>query len=87
MRRACRKSFRNIVHQFSFCSLTHSSWANALYHEKRGKGQTHSSALRSVGDKWLKIIYHLWSKKILYDENIYLAARMRQQFQEVSIVT
>jgi len=83
MRRACRMSFRDTMHQFSFCSLTQSSWTKAFYDQQKAKGKTHASALRSLGDKWLKIIHHLWEKKEVYDENIYLAARLRQQLQEV----
>ena len=86
MRRACRKSFRDTMHQFSFCSLTQSSWAKAFYDQQKAKGKTHASALRSLGDKWLKIIHHLWQKKVSYDENVYLASRMRHQLQGVSAV-
>ena len=84
MRRACRLSFRNTMHQFSFCTLTQSGWSKTFYDQQKAKGKTHASALRSLGDKWLKIIHHLWQKKISYDENIYLASRMRHQLQEIS---
>jgi transposase len=79
IRRACRKSFRDTMHQFSFSSLQRCSWARALYDEQKSKGKTHGSALRSVGDKWLKIIYRLWQDRTLYDEKIYLAQRMKHQ--------
>ena len=82
VRRACRKSFRDTMHQFSFCSMKKSAWARALYDQHRAKGKTNASALRAVGDKWLKIIYHLWKEQKPYDENVFLAARMRYQLQQ-----
>jgi len=84
MRQACRKSFRDAMHMFSFCSLTKSSWARALYDQQRAKGKNAHAALRAVSDKWLKIIHHLWKEKELYDENIYLAHRMRHQMKEAA---
>ena len=81
-RRACRKSFRDTMHQFSFCSMNQSTWARALYDQSRAKGKTNASALRVVGDKWLKIIYHLWKERKPYDENVFLASRMRYQLQQ-----
>lgn len=82
IRRACRKTFRNTMHQFSYCSLKQNSWAKVTYDQQRAKKATHASALRVVGDKWIKIIYQLWKKGIPYDENIFLASRMRHQLQE-----
>ena len=79
MRRACRKTFRDTVHQYAFCTLRLTPWAKAFYDQQRAKGKNHSVALRALGDKWLKIIYHLWKEQIPYDENVYLADRMRGQ--------
>lgn len=79
MRRACRKSFRDTMHLFSFCSLAQSSWSQSLYEQKKSQGKNHASALRSVGDKWLKIIHRIWMDRIPYDENVFLANQMRHQ--------
>lgn len=84
VRRSCRKTFRDTMHQFSFCSITQSSWAKTLYVQKKAQGRSHAAALRVVGDKWLKIIYRLWKEKACYDENIYLAGRMRHQLQQAA---
>lgn len=86
MRRACRMSLRDTMHQFSFCSISQSSWAKTFYDQQRAKGKTHASALRALADKWLKIIHHLWEEQIPYNEDTYLAARMRQQIQEVTAI-
>ena len=85
VRRACRKSFRDAVHQFAFCSTNQSAWAKHFYQQQRARGNTNASALRALGDKWLKIIYRLWKDRVPYDENIFLAARTRQAFHQVPV--
>ena len=84
MRRASRKTFRDTVHQFSFCTLRLTPWAKTFYDQQRAKGKNHSVALRALGYKWLKIIYHLWKEQVPYDENVYLADRMRHQLRLAS---
>jgi transposase len=81
MRRACRMSFRDTMHQFSFSSLQHSLWARHHYDALRARGAAHAAALRGVSDKWLKIIYHLWTTQQKYNEDVFLAARQRHQLQ------
>ena len=80
-RRACRRSFRDTMHQFSFCSMEKSGWAKAFYNTQRDHGRNHATALRALGDKWLKIIYRTWKDRTRYDEKIYLAQRMRHQLK------
>ena len=82
MRFSCRKTFRNVVYQFAFSSLTRSSWAKNFYDCQRTKGNSHTKALRSLGNKWLKIIFHLWKDHIPYNEDIHLANLMRYQFAQ-----
>lgn len=79
MRFACRKVFRNIMYQYAFTSLQKSLWAKNFYYNQRAKGKTHTQALRALGNKWLKIIFHLWKNNLIYDENRHLADIMRQQ--------
>lgn len=73
LRRACRKPFRNVVHQFAFCSLRESKWARQFYDQQITSGKTHAEALRALGHKWLKIIFRLWQDRVLYDESYHLA--------------
>jgi len=84
-RRACRKSFRDTMQQFSFCSMNKSVWARDLYDRLIAKNKSNPAALRAVSDKWLKIIYHLWKNRIPYDENRYLADRMRSQLRRSAV--
>lgn len=85
MRFACRKVFRNVVYQFSFSTLTQSAWARKFYDCQRAKGNTNTKALRSLGNKWLKIIFHMWKDGVAYDENRHLADIMRHQLNAPSV--
>lgn len=68
MRQACRRSFRDTMHQFAFTSINESEWARALYDRQRDRGKRHSHALRVVGHRWLSVIFTLWKKREYYDE-------------------
>lgn len=69
MRRACNKSARAILFRFAFASMLFSKWARSYYDSQRSKGKTHSVAVRSLSNKWVKIIYKIWKDEIFYDEN------------------
>lgn len=84
IRFACRKFFRNTMYQFAFSSLKQSLWARNFYNSQRTTGKTHTQALRALGNKWLKIIFHLWKNNLHYDENRHLADIMRQQLTVVA---
>lgn len=70
MRRACKKSVRNLLYFFAFSSLKHSGWARSYYDQQRKKGKTNSVALRSLSDRWLRKIYFLWKNEVKYDESV-----------------
>lgn len=70
---ACNKIFRNIVDQMAFSSLNRSLWAKNYYNQQRKNGKSHHSALRSLANKWLKIIHRLWITNTTYDEDYHLA--------------
>lgn len=76
-RRACKKQLRHALHLFAGCSLPRSDWAHDLYHEQRKQGKRHAEALRVVAHKWLKIIFAMRTTRTLYDEQRFLAARVR----------
>ena len=67
MRKACNKYARAILYRFSFCSLTHCTWARAYNDEQSKRGKTNSVALRALSNKWVKIILKLWKDEIIYD--------------------
>jgi len=85
MRWACRKPFKNTLYQFSFSSMNESVWAQRYYEEQRKKGKTHTEAIRALGNKWLKIIFHLWKNNLTYNEDKHLADIMRCQLKKISV--
>ncbi len=67
-RRACQKHFRTVMFQFAHNSLLKCEWARRCYDLARARGQNRARALRTVGQKWLRIIYRMWQDGVPYDE-------------------
>ena len=45
-----------------------------IFNRARDRSMTHPKALRSLGAKWLKIIYRMWVERKPYDERLYIAS-------------
>ena len=75
----CDREFRRIVQQFAVCSLTESTWARAYWHEIRPGCRSDSHAHRILANRWLAIIWALWHKGELYDEQYHLRQRMERR--------
>jgi len=78
LRRACNKVLRATVHLWANASRFTSEWAQAYYARKRTEGQSHASALRCLGKRWLKILWKLWQEGQAYEEAKHLA-NLRQR--------
>jgi transposase len=76
-RKGCNKVYRDFVQLIAFSSITKSEWCNQYYRQHRKKGQSHSQALRCLANTQLRILFAMWKKRIPYDENIYLAQKLR----------
>jgi Transposase/Transposase IS116/IS110/IS902 family len=76
-RLAYNRHLGEAVHQWAFCSLTKSAWAREFYDEKTAAGETHNSALRKLGNRWLEILWHCLHKGVLYDEATHTANRQK----------
>ena len=81
-REACNKVYRNFVYNIAFSSLTKAGWVKAYYDNHRSKGHSHPHAIRCLANLELKILFSMWKNKTLYDENIYLAQKSRQQMKK-----
>ena len=77
-RRACSKPFRELMHQFGFCSLRWCPWARAYYDAKRAQGKRHAEALRCLGCVWLRIIHAMWRSRTVYNERMISAVAVVQ---------
>jgi transposase len=82
LRWACNKYFRATVHLWADLSRHSCAWAQAYYQHKREQGKNHATALRCLGQRWLKIIWKMWQTGTRYDE----ALHMRNQIKHGSWV-
>jgi hypothetical protein len=76
-RLACPKFLLQTFHEYARCSLRKSIWAKAFYDMLRERGKSHHTALRSLGFKWIRIMYRCWHDRIRYDEAQYIQALRR----------
>ena len=83
-RYGCNRFYRNVFHQFAFCSLRRSQWAKEYYRRKRLEGKKHHHALRCLADLWVKITYAMWHNQELYNEQKHLASIARFWLQNDS---
>ena len=72
VRRACNKSLRHAMHLFADKSRERSPWAGTYYETQRQRGKSHAQALRSLGQRWLKIIWKMWQSHTCYDAQLHL---------------
>jgi transposase len=76
-RLACNGYLRDAVQQWAFCSLRRSGWARQFYDTHRARGKTHHAALRTLGNRWLEVLWHCLTRNIAYDENTHASNRNR----------
>lgn len=76
-RLACNGFLRDAVQQWAFCSLKRSGWAREFYDEQRAKGKGHHAALRTLGNRWLEVLWHCLRKGVMYNEAVHVANRNR----------
>jgi transposase len=72
MRSACVKPWRRTFRDWSFASLTHSSWAWAYYQYRRRQNHGYETILRGLAQKWAKILYAVWASGQAYDEQLHI---------------
>jgi transposase len=67
MRYACKRRLREAVYHWARTSIQHDAIARAYYQQLRLRGHNHARALRSVGDRWLRILIAMLQTRTLYD--------------------
>jgi transposase len=72
MRRSCNKNLRHAMHLFADKSRAQCAWAATYYEALRTRGKTHAQALRSLGQRWLKIIWKMWQTRTAYDAELHM---------------
>lgn len=66
MRRACSNRLRHACYHWARTSVLADAAAKRYYTTLRGRGHTHGRALRSVADRWLRILMALLKNRTLY---------------------
>lgn len=72
---ACLKPLRNALYQFAWQTTRSEPWAAAYYQRKRAEGKSHSMALRTLANVWVRIIFRLWLDETGYQRTIFEAAQ------------
>jgi transposase len=67
MRYACKWRLREALYHWARTSIQHDAAARAYYDALRARGRGHARALRSVGDRWLRILIAMLRTRSLYD--------------------
>ena len=66
MRRACNPRLREAMYHWTRVSLQRDRAARAYYDRLRARGHSHARALRSLGDRWLRILLAMLTHRTLY---------------------
>ena len=75
MRYACKARLREALYHWCRTSIQHDAAARAYYEQLRVRGHAHGRALRSVGDRWLRILIAMLTTKTLYDPSRFAHAQ------------
>lgn len=67
MRYACNTRLRQALYHWARTSIQHDAAARAYYEALRARGHQHARALRSVADRWLRILVAMLTTRTLYD--------------------
>lgn len=67
MRRACNRRLRVAAYHWGRTSVQHDPASAAYYQALRARGHRHARALRSVVDRWLRILMAMLRQNTLYD--------------------
>jgi transposase len=73
MRYACDARLREAAYHWGRVSLQHDPPSAAYYRVLRARGQTHGRALRSVVDRWLRVLVAMLRHRTVYDPTRFLA--------------
>lgn len=77
MRQMCNKTLRATVHHWADLSRAVCPWAQAYYQQKKQQGKNHATALRCLGQRWLKILWKMWQTGKPYDEALHTRNQVR----------
>jgi transposase len=74
MRQACNHRLREACFHWANISTHHDAPARAYYATLRARGHSHGRALRSVADRWLRILIAMLKTRTVYDPTRFATA-------------
>ena len=74
MRYACKVRLRQALYHWARTSIQSDAAARRYYDGLRGRGHNHARALRSVADRWLRILVAMLTTGTLYDPSRFVLA-------------
>ena len=74
MRYACKRRLRQALYHWARTSIQRDTTARAYYACLRARGHSHARALRSVADRWLRILVAMLKTGTLYDPSRFASA-------------
>ena len=77
LRRACNKTLRHTIHLWADLSRKSCAWAEAYYQKKKSDGMNHASAIRCLGQRWMKILWKMWQTHTSYNEALHMTNQIR----------
>jgi transposase len=77
LRRQCNKALRHAVHLWANLSRKTCPWAATYYDALRQRGKSHACALRSLGQRWLKILWKMWQTRTCYDADLHARNQLK----------
>ena len=67
MRRGCNPRLRNALYHMAHCVAQRDAYFARLYTALKTKGQSHGRALRSIGDRLLRMLVAMLREHTFYD--------------------
>ena len=74
MRYACKGRLRQALYHWARTSIQRDTAARTYYDGQRARGHSHARALRSVADRWLRILVAMLTTGQLYDPTHFVSA-------------
>jgi hypothetical protein len=66
-RRACDKRLRDAIANLADSTRHWHPWARQVYREARARGQDHPHAIRTLGRRWVRVLWRCWRDGEPYD--------------------
>jgi transposase len=79
MRRGCNRELQSAMYQMARCSVCKSEWAASYLQHLKERGVPNAKAVRSLSNKWMKIVVAMLSTQFPYDEALHVQHLRRYQ--------